>query len=149
MGLYGDETINEALDDEVGILDELAVVLVLVLKVGARVDEAVDNVDCNHLINVNREEVKILRSKKLVLHGFLDAEIELDGGDDGAREGKETGDDGDVVLGEVGLEPNRNDGVESGEDDEGDLKIFGIALIFQVSLFVVCAEMHTVFANGV
>lgn len=90
MGLYGDETVNEAFNDEVGILDELAVVLVLVLKVGARVDEAVDNVDCNHLININREEVKILRSKKLVLHGLLDAEVKLDGGDDGAREGEET-----------------------------------------------------------
>lgn len=47
------------------------------------------------------------------------------------------------------MEADRNDGVESGEDDEGDLKVLGISLVFQVSLFVVCAEMHTVFANGV
>lgn len=149
MGIYCGESVDESLDDDVGVLNELAVVLVLVLEIGARVDEAVDNVDCNHLINVNREKVKILRSKKLVLHGFLDAEVKLDGGDDGACEGEKTGDDGDVTLGEVCLQPDGNDGVESGEDDEGDLKVLGISLVLEVAFLVVGAEMDAVFADSV
>ena len=50
---------------------------------------------------------------------------------------------------EIGLQPNRNDGIESGEDDEGNFKVLSIAFVLEVSTFVVCAEMDAILADGV
>ena len=77
----------------------------------------------------------------------MDAEVEFDGGDDGAEEGDDTGHGGNDILCHVGLESDGGDGVDAAEDDEGEFKVLGVSSVFPISFFVIITIYDTIFSN--
>jgi hypothetical protein len=64
-------------------------------------------------VDVNAEEVELLGGEQFVLHGLLDAKVELDGRDDRTEQGYDAGQTGDKGLVKVGLQAYGGDGVDA------------------------------------
>ena len=83
----GNQIVDESFDDDVRVLNELAVGLVLVVEEGAAVDESFLGWQGGHLEDVDGEEVEVFGGDHFVFHGLLYSEVELYASDDGTEQG--------------------------------------------------------------